>query len=364
MNLIKPFKGIRPIKKLAVKISTPSPSYFKNLKNYPNFGYLRILNSKNLNRSKKFYKYMKDKKLIKKENKDSYYIYKISNKSHQQIGILGKIDLSKYDDKNILGHEETFKNRVKERKKQILNISTQIGPIYTAYKYNKYINNFLKKIIKNRPIYSFKSLDKFNHSVWIVNGEKNLNILKNLIKKIKKIYICDGHHRIQGMIKSKKKISPMIIAFPHNQIKILDYNRVLKSNFNKKEIINIISKNFKIKKIKNNSKNLKKGYFEMYIKNNWYLLKKIKYNNKLDTSILHENIINKIKAKNIEYISGINDVNFLKKLTNTKKFNLAFKLCPTNINNVMQIAEKKIFMPPKSTWFHPKPLDGLIALEF
>ena len=85
---------------------------------------------------------MKNKKLITKESKDSYYIYKISDKNHQQIGILGKIDLNNYDNKNILGHEETFKNRVLERKKQILNISTQVGPIYTAYKYNKYLQNF------------------------------------------------------------------------------------------------------------------------------------------------------------------------------------------------------------------------------
>ena len=303
---------------------------------------------------------MKNKKLITKESKDSYYIYKISDKNHQQIGILGKIDLNNYDNKNILGHEETFKNRVLERKKQILNISTQVGPIYTAYKYNKYLQNFLIKITKSKPIYSFKSLDKFNHQVWIVDREKNL---KNFIKKINKIYICDGHHRIQGMLKSNKKISPMIIAFPHNQIKILDYNRVLKSNLSSEKIISIISKNFKIKKIKNNSKNLKKGVLEMYMSNQWYLLKLIKKNKKLDVTILHENIISKIKATKIDFISGINGSNRLKKLVNSKKFNIAFKLCPTNISSVMRIADKQKFMPPKSTWFHPKPLDGLICSE-
>ena len=303
---------------------------------------------------------MKKKKLITKESKDCYYIYKISDKNHQQIGILGKIDLNNYDNKNILGHEETFKNRVFERKKQILNISTQVGPIYTAYKYNKYLQNFLIKVTKSKPIYSFKSLDKFNHQVWVVDREKNL---KNFIKKINKIYICDGHHRIQGMLKSNKKISPMIIAFPHNQIKILDYNRVLKSNLSSEKIISIISKNFKIKKIKNNSKNLKKGVLEMYMNKQWYLLKLIKKNKKLDVTILHENIISNIEATKIDFISGIYGSNGLKKLVTSKKFNIAFKLCPTNISSVMRIADKKRFMPPKSTWFHPKPLDGLICSE-
>ena len=363
MLLINPFKALRPIKKQARQISTPNPIYFNNLKFYSKFGYLKILTSKNLAQSKKYFKKMKNEKLITKEIKDCYYIYKISNKKHQQIGIIGKVDLNKYNNKNILGHEETFKNRVLERKRQILNISTQIGPIYTAYKHNKRLNDLLKKITKLKPFYSFRSLDKFNHQVWIVDKEKNLKSLKNFIKKINKIYICDGHHRIQGMIKSNKKISPMIIAFPHNEIKILDYNRVLKSNFSKEKIINIISKNFKIKKISKNSKILKKGYLEMYMKNQWYSLKQINKNNQLDVTTLHESIISKIKANNIEFISGINGSSFLKKLANSKKFNIAFKLCPTNILSVMKIADRKIYMPPKSTWFHPKPLDGLICSE-
>jgi len=360
LSLINPFKALRPIQRLARKISTPNPKYFNSLKSHQRFGYLKILTSKNLVQSKKYFANMKKKKLITKESKDCYYIYKISDKNHQQIGILGKIDLNNYDNKNILGHEETFKNRVFERKKQILNISTQVGPIYTAYKYNKYLQNFLIKVTKSKPIYSFKSLDKFNHQVWVVDREKNL---KNFIKKINKIYICDGHHRIQGMLKSNKKISPMIIAFPHNQIKILDYNRVLKSNLSSEKIISIISKNFKIKKIKNNSKNLKKGVLEMYMNNQWYLLKLIKKNKKIDVTILHENIISNIKATKIDFISGINGSNRLKKLVTSKKFNIAFKLCPTNISSVMRIADKKRFMPPKSTWFHPKPLDGLICSE-
>ncbi len=363
MSLINPFKALRPINKLARKISTPNPKYFNSLKSRPKFGYLKILTSKNLIQSKKYFKNMKNKQMISKEVKDCYYIYKISNKNHQQIGILGKIDLNNYDNKNILGHEETYKNRVFERKKQILNISTQIGPIYTAYKQNKYLQNFLIKITKSKPIYSFRSLDKFNHQVWIVDREKNQKSLKKLINKINKIYICDGHHRIQGMINSNKKISPMIIAFPHNQIQILDYNRVLKSNLRIEKIFNIISRNFIIKKIKNNSKSLKKGNMEMYVKHQWFSLKQIKNNNKLDVTTLHENIINKIKVNKIDFISGINGSIILKKLVNSKKFDIAFRLSPTNISSVMRIADKKKFMPPKSTWFHPKPLDGLICSE-
>ncbi len=93
MSLIKPFKALRPIPKIASKVSTPNPKYFKNLKSYPKIGYLKILTSNNLIQSKIYFQKMKNKKIITKENTDSYYIYKISNKIHRQIGILGKIDL-------------------------------------------------------------------------------------------------------------------------------------------------------------------------------------------------------------------------------------------------------------------------------
>ena len=364
MILINPFKGLRPKKNIAFKISTPSTRYFNNFKLYSAYGYLKILLSKNLSKSKKYFQKMKKNRLIVKENKDSYYIYKISNNSHSQIGIIGRVDLSKYDDKYILGHEETFKKRVIERKKQMLNISTQIGPIYTTYKYNNNLNIFLKNLTKSKPLYSFKSIDKFLHQIWVVNKEKNLKNLKKLIKKIKKIYICDGHHRVQGMIKSNIKVSPMVIAFPHNQIKILDYNRIVKSNLSNDRILKIIGKNFKILKTKKNSKSLKKGVLDMYMNKQWYSLNCLKKNNELDVTILHKKVLSKINTKNIDYVSGIKNPKFLKKQVDSKKFDLAFKLFATDIKSVMKIADKKKFMPPKSTWFHPKPLDGLIALEF
>ena len=131
MILINPFKGLRPKKNKAHKISTPSPSpsyFIKNLRSKSTYGYLKILTNKNLSLSKKYFQKMKNDNLLIKENKKSYYIYKISNNNHSQIGIVGKVELSKYDDKNILGHEETFKKRVSDRKKFMPPKSTWFHP--------------------------------------------------------------------------------------------------------------------------------------------------------------------------------------------------------------------------------------------
>ena len=363
MNLIKPFSGIRPKKKFAKQVTSPNLSYINNYKITKKLNFLNLLNTSKINKSKKMLQSLNDKGIIKQDRSNHFYLYRITYSKKKLLGIVGKINLDNYDDKKILGHEETFVERIKKRKEQLLKFNSQISPIYTTYKSNLNSIKKLNNIFKYKPDYNFKSEDKCRHELWVVKKSNIEKLVKNYLKNIKKIYICDGHHRIQAVLKSKKKIAPMIIAFPHNQIKILDYNRVLKSNLSCEKIINIISKNFKIKKIKNNTKNLKKGFLEMYMSNQWYLLKLIKKNNKLDVTILHEKIISKIKATKVDFISGINGSNRLKKLVNSRKFNIAFKLSPTNISSVMRIADKKRFMPPKSTWFHPKPLDGLICSE-
>ena len=312
---------------------------------------------------------MKKKGLIFKDILNCYYIYKITFKKHRQIGIIGKTNLSNYNDKNILGHEETFESRVSERKKQIANLSTQIGPIFTTYKKNSNLKKTLNKIIKFKPTYSFKSFDKCKHELWVLNNEKKLKEIKRKLKTVKKLYICDGHHRVQAMLKTKKNLSVMIVAFPKDQIKILDYNPLVKSNLNNDEILSIIKKNFKVKELRKNYNPVKPKEFAMYLNKKWYWLKFIKKVRKLDVIILHNYIINRLLKnkkelnKKVKFISGIHGSKILEKNVNSKKFSLAFKLYPTKIDEVINVAEARGFMPPKSTWFHPKPLDGLISSE-
>ena len=164
------------------------------------------------------------------------------------------------------------------------------------------------------------------------------------------------------MLKSRKKIAPMIIAFPYNQVNILDYNRVIKTNLEFDNIKKIISKHFSINISKKNCK-LKQSQIEMYLNKKWYLLKLYKKSKELDVTILRNIILRKIlkNKKNIKFVSGIKGKKVLENYVNSKKYNLAFKLYPTNISEVLAYAEKKKYMPQKSTWFHPKPLDGLIS---
>jgi len=362
LSLIKPFKGIRPQKKFVKEISFPNINYINNYKKNKKLNFLNILNNKSIYKAKQMLLKLEEKKIIKEDNSDHFYLYKITNKKKILFGIVGKINLQNYDDKKILGHEKTFSERIKERKEQLLKFNSQITPIYTAYKINKIFHAKLKLLFKSKANYSLKSKDNCKHELWVVNKPKLIKSVQNYVNKIRKIYICDGHHRVQAMLKSRRKIAPMIIAFPYEQVNILDYNRVVKTSLNFEKINKIILKNFFIKNLKHNNI-LKKGEIEMYLNKTWYLLKPLKKSKDLDVTVLKKFILDRIlkNNKNLKFISGIKGKKALEKLVGSKKYNLAFKLYPTDISQVISFAENKKFMPQKSTWFHPKPLDGLIC---
>ena len=154
----------------------------------------------------------------------------------------------------------------------------------------------------------------------------------------------------------------MVVAFPDNQVNILDYNRVVKTGLKFEKIKKIISKNFSFDISKKNKK-LKQNQIEMYVNKKWHTLQPHKQSKELDVTILKKLILNKIlkNNKNIKFVSGFKGKKVLENYVNSKKYNLAFKLYPTNISQVLSFAENRKYMPQKSTWFHPKPLDGLIS---
>jgi len=362
LSLIKPFSGIRPKKKFAKEVTSPNVSYINNYKPNKKLNFLNLLNTSKINKSKKILKSLKDKGIIQQDTSNHFYLYRITYNNKKLLGIVGKINLDNYDDKKILGHEETFVERIKKRKEQLLKFNSQISPIYTAYKSTPNSLKKLKNIFRFKSDYNFRSKDKCRHELWVVNKLNKVRLLKNYLKNIKKIYICDGHHRIQAMLKSKKKIAPMIIAFPDNQVNILDYNRIVKTNLKFEKIKEIISKNFSLKISKMNKK-LKNNQIEMYANKKWYTIKPLKQSKELDVTILRKLILDKIlkNKKNIDFVSGFKGKKALENFVNSKQYNLAFRLYPTNISQVLSFAKKKKYMPQKSTWFHPKPLDGLIS---
>tara|TARA_Y100000590_G_scaffold451909_1_gene594127 strand:- start:1057 stop:2265 length:1209 start_codon:yes stop_codon:yes gene_type:complete len=396
---IKPFKGTRPFNEEAKNLIAPSTDHL-SLENIEIFkknnywNYLKILNpvgqlkeKDSLIEAKLHFEEMKKNEVIKKDHKNHIYIYQIEFKDHKQLGFLCLTLIDDFVNKKIKSHEKIYENRMKERADQMNNINTQIGPIYVSYKTNLEIDNILNEYIKKIPEYDFESFDKSVHKLWCITDNDFHTSLINQFKSIDSLYIADGHHRMGAMTiisNNFKNINKelnhvMVAAFPSNQSKIYDYNRVIKdlNNMTKDDFLNKISKNFNIKIEKKSFKPYKKNQFGMYHENIWYSLefnKKIKENHildNLDINILnnyclkpHLNIKDVNNDERIRFIAGCHGLKALEDKVDQNKDSVAFSIFPSNINDVIEVADNNLTMPPKTTWFDPKPLDGLVVYEF
>ena len=215
MHFINPFKGLRPTEEKASSVSIPSTDHLSqkvitdHKKNNP-WSYLNIFNpddqnSKSQNeidaKAKEQFELMKSNSVLMKDNINSFYIYKISTKNHTQVGIIGTAKLSAYDNLHIRGHEEIYFERSQKRFEQIHNLNAQIGPIYVIHPDNDKLTELVEEEITLKPKYSFSALDGCQHELWILNEQNTVHKIIEIFNTINRIYIADGHHRIEALSK-------------------------------------------------------------------------------------------------------------------------------------------------------------------
>ncbi len=392
---IWPFYGTRPYNQDAKSLIAPSTDHLsiENIEifrknNYWN--YLKVLNpigqlkeKDSLQEARKHFNEMKDNDVVKKDEKLNIYVYQIELSNHKQLGFLSLASINDFAKNIIKPHEKIYESRKLERADQMINLKTQIGPIYVSYPSNESVSNLLLSLIKKPPSYDFESFDKSIHKLWCINDINKIIDIQNLAKNINHLYIADGHHRM-GAMQHINKHNPlndkfMIAAFPSNECKIFDYNRVIKdlNGFSKDQFIKILSEYFKILKVDKPHKPSIKNEFGMYHDNQWYTLEfkgSISSHNYIDS--LDINILNKfcltqilnIKDVNnderIRFIAGCHGLYALEKKVDENPDSVAFSIFPSEITDVIKVADSNLTMPPKSTWFDPKPLDGLVVYEF
>ncbi len=399
MYFINPFKALRPIKEVASSVAIASTDHLskeiiKNLKKNNPWSYLNVFNAENNYKSKEQFELMKKKSILKKEENHCFYIYRITGENCEQTGIVGTAKLSAYDNMHIRGHEEIFFERAQKRLKQMDNLNAQIGPIYAIYPDNEELNKLVKKETLVKPIYSFEAIDGCKHEMWAVTEKEKIKKISDLFNSINRIYIADGHHRMEALSKLsdfKKHQNPnhtgeeaynffMLSIFPKSQARILDYNRLIKDlyGYSTKDFIKQVKKIFNLEKHNSPFKPQKPQSFGMYLGKEWYSLelKEKPHPNlfhiiNLDINLLHYYLLEPILGigdprydDRIDFIAGFHGLESIEKKVNSEEAKVGFALYATQMDNIISFADKKLTMPPKSTWFDPKPLDGLVAYDF
>ncbi|MFH2004217.1 MAG: DUF1015 family protein, partial [Bacteroidota bacterium] len=321
-----------------------------------------------------------------------------------QYGIVGCVSVQEYLNNIIKKHELTRKDKEGDRTKHVKYTNAHTGPIFLTYHAHKEVDKIVDGITASMSVYDFVASDGIRHRFWIIPDPTLINQISKIFQSIPYLYIADGHHRAAsaahvGVEMASKNPNHtgeeeynffLAVLFPHNQLKILDYNRVVKTlnNRTSEKLINEIQKKFDVSEVSGQAKPAQKGEFGMYLNKKWYYLRvKPRFTpiksgfigvkpeiacggdiiDKLDVSILQNHILQPLlgiddprTSKNIDFVGGIRGLGELEQRVDSGEMAVAFALFPTSIEELMSIADAGKIMPPKSTWFEPKLRDGLV----
>ena len=411
MAIIKPFKGIRPPKDIAQDVSSlpydvmNSQEAAQMAKGKPN-SLLHITRAEIdlpedvdihseavYNKAVENFETFKQNKWLVQDEKPHYYIYAQTMDGRTQYGIVGAAAAQDYFDGVIKKHELTRPDKEEDRMVLTRYLNANIEPVFFSYKAVPEIDAIVEKIVKNNePEYDFTSEDGFGHHFWVVKEDADNQALEQLFaEKVPYTYVADGHHRTAAaarIMEEKKAQNPnhtgkesynyfMAVHFPDNQLKIIDYNRVVNdlNGYTKEEFVARLVENFEIEKIgKNIYKPSKLHEFSMYLDGEWYKLtaKSGTYDDndpidQLDVTILSKMILDPVldikdlrTSKRIDFIGGIRGLGELEKRVDSGNFAVAFALYPVSMQQLINIADTGNIMPPKTTWFEPKLRSGLV----
>jgi len=323
-----------------------------------------------------------------KDEKDCYYIYRLTMDGQSQTGIVACPSVDDYLNDKIKKHELTRADKEADRIRHVDTLDANTGPIFLTRRPDSVLTAITAGWISvHEPIFSFTA-DNVKHEGWIVDGQIAFAKIAECFERIPALYIADGHHRCASAVRvaqKRREANPgytgeedfnyfLAVIFPSDQLTIFDYNRVVKdlNNLGETEFFEKVKVSFDIKPSKNTVRPFSKHEFGLFLNNAWYRLhaKKGKWNDddpveRLDVSILQNNLLGPILGiddprtnKRIDFVGGIRGLSELERRVNTDMA-VAFSMYPTTLDDLMDIADAGKIMPPKSTWFEPKLLSGL-----
>lgn len=321
------------------------------------------------------------------------YVYRQIMDAHTQFGLVTTANVNDYFEGRIKIHELTREAKERDRMNHVDYTNANTGPVFLTYPAKPVIDTIIRKIVtENPPEYDFTAADGVQHTLWLISDRETIIKLTNHFGQIPHCYVADGHHRAKSAAlvgKARRASNPhhtgneeynwfLAAFFPHDQLRIMDYNRVVKDlkGSSVSEFIKRISEKFEINPVgcAACAKPSRPNHFAMYLDHKWYTLiaKSGTFDiadlvASLDISILQNNLLTPLlgigdprKDERIDFVGGIRGLGELEKRVDSGEMAVTFALYPTSIEQLMAIADAGQIMPPKSTWFEPKLRSGLV----
>ncbi len=410
-TLIKPFRGLRPLPERAADVAAPPydvlntaeareraagrPLSFLHISKPeidlpagtdPYAPEVYATGAANLQR-------LIDDGVLIRDDEPRYYAYRLRMGAHEQTGLVCAGHVADYDANRIRRHEFTRPQKEDDRVRQITALHAQTGPVLLAYRASPTVGAILDKVTAGAPLYDLVADDGIGHTIWLIDDAEQITQLTATFDAMDALYIADGHHRSASASRvaaarntgtNKESDAQgadhnyfLCVAFPHDEMQILDYNRVVR-DLNAQTAAQLLARvadAFTVTPAESAVKPARPGQFGMYVDSHWYRLdirpELIPSDDpvaSLDVALLHDHLLAPLLGigdqrtdERIDFIGGIRGLAELERRVDAGDMQIAFALHPTRMEALMAVADANEVMPPKSTWFEPKLADGLVS---
>ena len=411
MVKIKPFCGVRPPKQYAAEVASrpydvlnsaeakaeaTERSLLHIIKPEIDFDPIADEHSEEVYaKAVENYKEWKQKGWLVQDEEEIYYIYAQTMEGRRQYGLVACCHFEDYLAGRIKKHELTRPDKEEDRMIHVRNQSANIEPVFFAYPAVAQMDKLVERIISEAPEYDFVAEDGMGHTMWKVTSKEDIAEITAIFEQIPALYVADGHHRTAAAARvgaERKAANPnhtgeeeycyfLAVIFPDDQLRIIDYNRVVKdlNGLSEEEFLATLAEDFEVEKMgKEIYKPNALHNFSMYLSGEWYSLtaREGRFDDTdpigvLDVTVLSNLVLDKIlgikdlrTSKRIDFVGGIRGLGELSRRVDSGEMKVAFALYPVSMKQLIDIADTGNIMPPKTTWFEPKLRSGVVIHEF
>lgn len=408
MVRVKPFAAIRPPKDIVTEVAAPPYDVLNSVEAKKMAGEKSLLHitkpeidfdpilpdhdDKVYDRAvKNFAQWQKNGWLVQ-DKKPCYYVYAQTMEGRTQYGLVLCAHTDDYAEGKIKKHELTRKDKEDDRMVHVKIQNANIEPVFFAYKDNSQLNEIVSRTVAAAPEYSFTDENGFGHSFWVIDDDATIEKITDIFtNKVNAFYVADGHHRTAAAARvgAEKRSGNaahtgdeeynyfMAVCFPETQLKIIDYNRVVKdlNGLTPDQFLSALEEDFTVTPYEGEGECHPSHLhnFSMYLGGKWYSMetKPGRYDDNdpigvLDVTILSNLVLDKILGikdlrtdKRIDFVGGIRGLGELSRRVDSGEMKVAFALYPVSMKQLTDIADSGNIMPPKTTWFEPKLRSGL-----
>ncbi len=406
MVRIKPFAAIRPPKELVEEVAARPYDVLNSAEAKAEAGEKSLLHitkpeidfdpiidehsSQAYDKAVENFKEWQKRGWLRQDAEPCYYVYAQTMDGRTQYGLVVCAHTDDYAEGKIKKHELTRKEKEDDRMVHVMIQRANIEPVFFSYPDNDEVNAIVARYTAREPEYDFVAEDGFGHHFWVIDDRKDIDRITELFKDIPAFYVADGHHRtaaaarVGAELKGKNPSHTgeeeynyfMAVAFPESQLKIIDYNRVVKdlNGLSEEEFLKALEEDFSVREAGVEPYRPDHLHnFSMYLGGKWYSLeaKDGRYDDSdpigvLDVTLLSSLVLDRILGikdlrtdRRIDFVGGIRGLEELSRRVDSGEMAVAFALYPVSMKQLVDIADSGKIMPPKTTWFEPKLRSGL-----